>query len=155
MTQELITQDKSPEITLESLPSLLPQQALMLHYIIDGDNYTDAYRKAGYSSVEHAAKAAWMLVTRNPLKAHLEYYRAALAKMCTPDYLINKLNAIADTTTNKNESPLAYNPEIAIKAIAEINKMMGNYAQTQAQVNHVHASIEDIRNARNEYKRDK
>ena len=155
MSQELIIKDKpkAPQLTLEQLPPLKPQQALMLHYIIEGSNYTEAYRKAGYSSVDHADKAAWHLVTRNPLKAHLEYFRCELAKMCTPDYLINKLNHIIDAVVNRDDSPLTYNPEVAIKAIAEINKMQGNYAQTQAQVNHLHASIDDIRNARDEYKK--
>lgn len=150
---DLIPLDEKPkpqEIRYEDLPHLLPQQALMLHYIIEGNNYTDSYRKAGYTSVEHAGKAAWYMITHNPLKAHLEYYGQQMAKICSPDYIVNKLNKISEMTLNEDN----FDPEIAIKALAEINKMRGNYASTHTQVNHLHASIEDVRNARKEYKKE-
>jgi hypothetical protein len=143
------------QYTLETLPKLLPQQQIMLKHILDGNNYTDAYRLAGYSSEDHTGKAAWFLVTRNPLKAHLEYFRRELAKLITPEYLLTKLNTIADNATNVF-NPLAINPDTAIKAIDVINKMQGNYAKNEGiTINNLNTSLEDIRNARLEYKKDK
>lgn len=153
-----VTDDIKPQpiqYTLETLPKLLPQQQLMLKYILEGNNYTDAYRMAGYTSEEHAGNAAWMLVTRNPLKAHLGYFRTELAKLVTPEYLITKLNNIADNATNGN-NPMQHNADTAIKAIDVINKMQGNYAKNEGiTINNINGSIDDIRNARNEYKKDK
>lgn len=153
-----VTEDIKPapiQYTLETLPKLLPQQQRMLSFILDGDNYTDAYRKAGYSSEDHTAKAAWFLVSRNPIKAHLEYFRAELAKMITPEYLLTKLNHIADNATNMNY-PMSINPDTAIKAIDVINKMQGNYAKSEIiTINNLNTSLDDIRNARSEYKKDK
>lgn len=161
MTQELVPaestepqlQDKPIKYTLETLPELLPQQQLMLDAILSGDNYTDAYRKAGYKS-QYAKQAALVLISRNPLKAHLDYFFSEMAKTITPEYIVNKLVLLTDRAMDVNsENPI--NTEIAIKAIQEINKMRGNYAQTITQVNNVHASLDDIRNAKNEYKSDK
>jgi phage terminase small subunit len=153
MTNEVINEqsiDIQPAYTLETLPKLLPQQQLMLKYIIDGNNYTDAYKMAGYTSVDHADKAAWMLVTRNPLKAHLEYFRAELAKLCTRDYITNKLQQITDMAIANPQTP-----ETAIKALAELNKMQGNYANTNTTNIQINTSVEDIRRAKSEYIKDK
>lgn len=153
-TTELIpVNDISQELTLETLPPLMPQQRLMLNYILDGNDYTTAYRKAGYQSKDHADKAAHVLVTRNPLKAHLEYFSKELSKLITPEYIATKLNKIADNSINKDE-PQFYNPEIAIKAYDQVNKIRGYYASTNVNVNTINASIEDLRNARNEYKKE-
>jgi phage terminase small subunit len=152
-TQELIPVNPRTELQIayEQLPPLLPQQALMLNYILDGDNYTEAYRKAGYTS-QYAKQAATVLVSRNPLKAHLDYFFHEMAKIVTPEYLINKLVSITERAIDIN-SPFQ-NGELAIKAIAELNKMQGNYAQQTVNVNTISASIEDLRNARNEYKKE-
>jgi hypothetical protein len=148
-----ITKSEDAEYTLETLPPLLPQQQAMLGFILNGDNYTDAYKKAGYRSVDHAQKAAFILVTRNPLKAHLEYFAQELSKLITPAYIANKLNAITEKVLDES-NPLRFNPDTAIKALAEVNKMRGNYAPTNVNVQSVSASIEDIRRAREEYKKD-
>lgn len=147
-----IEPDKPKELTLEDLPLLLPQQQAMFNHIIDGDNYTDAYRKAGYKS-DYPRQASFVLVTRNPLKAHLDYFYQQMAKRITPEYITARLNDIVDMTTNTNNS-LGFNPETAIKAMQEVNKMQGNHKQT-LQVNNIHASIEDIRKAKQEYIKDK
>jgi phage terminase small subunit len=134
----------------ETLPELLPQQQLMLHYIICGDNYTDAYKKAGYTCLDHAKQAAWQLVTRNPLKAHIDYYFKELSKIITPEYIKARLQYISERALQDDRQL-----ETGIKALAEINKMQGNYAnngQTNIQIN---TSIEDIRRAKSEYIKDK
>lgn len=146
--------DAPKELSFDDLPPLLPQQQRMLNAIIGGDNYTDAYRKAGYSSVEYADRSAWLMISKNPLKAWLEYYSATMSKICTPEYIVSKLNRICDQATNNNENGFT-NPDIAIKALAEINKMRGNYAQQVLQVNNINASVQDIRQARQQYKKDK
>lgn len=161
MANDLIPLDQpipAKEITFDELPELLPQQRLMLNYILEGNNYTQSYRLAGYSSKEHAGKAAWHMISHHPLKAWLEYYSKAIAQQITPEWKASKLRQIIENSlqpTFEGEHISTYNPEIAIKAIAELNKMAGDYATTATQVNHVHASIEDIRNARLDYKKDK
>jgi len=142
-----------PLLTLETLPKLLPQQQLMLNYILDGNNYTDAYRKAGYLSVDNASCCAWQMVIRDPLKSWLHYYQSEMAKMCTPQYLTNKLTYIAQQCAN--DETVHKNGETAIKAIDVINKMQGNYAQTNTTNIQINTSIEDIRNAKQQYIKDK
>jgi phage terminase small subunit len=153
---ELIATSETPQpekqLTYEDLPPLLPQQLTMLNAIMDGDNYTDAYRKAGYKS-EHAKQAAFVLVNRDPLKAHLDYFYTMLAKQITPEWITERLTKITEMTMDAN-NPLTRNPDTTIKAIAELNKMQGNYAQQTVQVNNVHASIDDVRNAINSYKKE-
>jgi hypothetical protein len=154
---ELIPAKDNPsqEMTLDQLPPLLPQQRLMLNYILEGSDYISAYRKAGYKAQEqYEDRSCHILVTRNPLKAHLEYFQKEISKLITPAYIANKLARIADKSTNDEEMHL-YSPEIALKAYDQLNKMAGNYAATQVNVQTLTASVEDIRNARQEYKQDK
>ena len=145
--QAIIPVQVERQLTYDELPPLLPQQLKMLSYIIDGDNYTEAYRKAGYESVEHAGKAAFVLISRNPLKAHLEYFRREIAREVTPQWKISILRKIAESSTGQEK-------EIAIKAIAELNKMQGDYAAQSVNVNTVTASIDDVRNAMTSYKKE-
>ena len=155
-TTEVIEQsapDTIPQYTLETLPELLPQQARMLEYIMEGYNYTQAYKKAGYTDSEFSNRSAWNLVNRNPLKAHVDYFVHNLSKRITPEYIKGKLNQIAENCINP-DSHLPDN-DTAIKALAEINKMQGNYAATQVNVAQVTTSIEDIRRAKSEYIKDK
>lgn len=139
-------------LNIDELPKLLPQQMAMLNYIYEGDNYIDAYRKAGYKAI-HAMQSAFCLINRNPLKAHLENYYRLIAKAITPEYITSRLNDIVNLTTNIN-TPAGFNPDTAIKAMQEINKMMGNHKQHAIHINNVHATVEDIRNAKREYLKD-
>jgi len=148
-TKELTPNNTPTEYTLETLPELLPQQAKMLEYIIQGDNYTDAYRKAGYIC-QAASQGAWQLATRNPLKAHIDYYLGKVSKTITKDWKQGKLKQLVDIATNTNNETI--NGDLAIKAIAELNKMQGDYAPDKLQVNSVNQSVEDVRNALKEYK---
>lgn len=158
MTNDIIKSTETIEYTLETLPELLPQQARMLHFILEGDNYTDSYRKAGYSSVEFANRAAFYMISHNPLKAHLDYYSHQIAKQITPDWKVGKLRQVVENALRRanDDEPNNYDGELAIKAIAELNKMAGDYAQTTTtQINNINGSIEDVRNARLEYKKDR
>lgn len=148
--QETITQPAPiHEITRDELPPLLPQQMIMLNYIIDGDNYSDAYRKAGYKS-NYPKQASFDMINRNPLKAWLDYYYKEMAKKITPEYITLRLQQIMDMATNSN-NPVTFNPETAIKAVQEINKMQGNHKQQAIQINNLNASIDDLRKAKSEY----
>lgn len=138
-----------PQYTFETLPDLLPQQQRMVNFILEGDNYIDAYRKAGYSS-EYAKQAAHVLVTRNPIKAYLDYFSNELAKMITPATIKVRLQHIVDRALIDDKQL-----ETGIKAIDIINKMQGNYAQTNQTNIQINTSIEDIRNAKAEYIKDK
>ena len=156
----LLIADKtqSKELTFDELPPLLPQQQRMLSFILQGDNYTQAYRKAGYTSDEYAGRAAFILVSRNPLKAHLEYFMRQAAKEITVHWKALKLRQIIENalqTPDEEEVISRYDGELAVKAIAELNKMQGDYAASVTQVNNIHASIQDVRNAKLEYKSDK
>ena len=105
---------------------------------------------AGYKSTDYASKSAYILVTRNPLKAHLEFFAKELSKTITPDYIKIKLQQITDRAMQDVRTL-----DSATKAIDVLNKMGGYYAPTNVNVQSVSASINDIRNARAEYKRDK
>ncbi len=141
------------EYTLETLPPLTPQQATMLDYILQGYNYTQSYKMANYSCTEWANSAAWQLVMRNPLKAHIDFYTRLMAKKITAEYIVGRLNSIAEQCMNPENA--IKNGDTAIKAIDVINKMQGNYAATNVQINSVNATVEDIRNARKEYIKDR
>lgn len=160
MTNELIPiepeiiPDKPKQLSLEDLPPLNPQQAKMLNYILEGYSYTAAYKKANYTSEEYAANAAWTLVNRDPLKSHLCYFVEQNAKCFTPAYKLKVLNKIIENATNPDSDCHDY--DAAIKAIDIMNKMAGDYASTtNIQVNNINASLDDIRNAKSEYKSDK
>lgn len=138
----------------ESLPELLPQQQSMLNYIMAGKNYTEAYRLAGYSSVKHADRGAMQIVTAWPMKQYIENYRKRMRELISPDYIAERLEQIALKSINEDR-PELYNPEIALKAYAELNKMAGNYAQQTLHINNVNTSLQDIRQARAEYIKDR
>jgi hypothetical protein len=151
-TTTATTEATEIEYTLETLPDLLPQQRLMLDNILNGDNFTEAYRKAGYTS-QYAKQAAFVLISRNPLKAHLDYFFGQLSKYVSKDYIICKLAMMTDRALDSNNDISEYG-DIAIKAIQELNKIKGNYAATNVNVNSTQQSINDIRNVSLEYKKE-
>ncbi len=158
MSNELFPQDTiNPsilDITDEHLPELNIRQQSMLNYIMAGYNATQAYRKAGYDSVDHADRAAWQVINSYPMKQYIENYRKALSKMITPEYIVDRVNFIVNRSLD-DSNPLQFNPEMALKAIDTLNKMAGYYAAQNVNVSTVSASIEDVRNARQEYKKDR
>lgn len=157
MTQEMITNNlltqSEIEYTLDTLPELSLQQSLMLNHILEGNSYTEAYRKAGYTATEHAHTAAWNLVIRNPLKAHMDFFMRELGKRCTVDYKLHLLNRIAEQCINPDN--VIKNGDTAIKAIDVMAKIQGHYAPANINVQSITTTIEDIRNARKEYVKDK
>ena len=142
-----------PEYTIDTLPELSPQQALMLDYILQGYNYTTAYRMAKYTDSEWSSRSAYLMINRNPLKAHIEFFINGMAKRCTPEYKINFLNRIAEQCTNPENA--IKNADSAIKAIDLMAKIQGHHAQTGNTNIQINTSIEDIRNAKQQYIKDK
>lgn len=141
-------EEEKKELRYEDLPPLNPQQEKMLSCILEGSNYTDAYRAAGYSSIEHAGKSAFCIVHRSPMKEHLEYYRTKTAQIMTKEWVAERLMHIVQMAIMKERF------DSAIRALEEVNKMGGNYAAQKIDINNTQRSIEDIRNARLEYKKD-
>lgn len=142
-----------PEYTLDTLPELSIQQGLMLDYILQGYNYTQAYRMAKYSADEHAHASAWNMVNRYPLKQHVDFYIQQMGKRCTVDYKLNLLNRIAENCIDPNN--VLKNGDTAIKAIDLMAKIQGHHAQTGNTNIQINTSIEDIRNAKQQYIKDK
>lgn len=141
-------EEEKKELRYEDLPPLNPQQEIMLSTILGGSNYTDAYKAAGYSSIDYPDRAAHVLVHRSPLKDHLEYFRAKAARSMTKEWVADQLMNIVNLATKKERY------DSAIRALEEVNKMGGNYAAQKIDINNTQRSIEDIRNARLEYKKD-
>lgn len=141
------------EITEQDLPPLNTRQQAMLNYIIMGHSNTKAYLLAGYDSIDHAAKAAFELTNRPPLKTHLDYFRAKNSKAITKEWKAQKLQQIIDMALDP-DNPLA-NPDYAIKAMAELNKMQGDYPQQNISINNINTTLEDIRRVKAEYVKDR
>ena len=144
------------------LPPLTIRQQKMLKAYLKHGNATQAYKDAGYTSEEYPDKAAHILIHRSPLSEHLEYFIARSKKKITSEMKTDLLWRIAEESvdiTLDNDGNVVSKPEreVAIKAIAELNKMVGDYAPVQVNTQQVSvtAAIEDIRNARLEYKKDK
>ena len=143
-----------PELTIR-------QQNLLNGYLKHGDA-TKAYIDAGYTA-KHANRAAFQLINRSPIKDCIDYYRQQ-AKKITFEMKSDLLWRIAQESMQPLEDDDGKvvkwgDKDVAIKAIAELNKMVGDYAPVQTQVDtrtvNVTAAIEDIRNARLQYKQDK
>lgn len=136
--------------TNPDLPFLTIRQNKMLRAYLEHGNATQAYKDAGYSSTKYADRNAHILVNRSPLKDHLEYFRAKSAVACDKDWITDRLKGIVARTEHDEY-------DAAIKALSELNKMQGNYAPLESISKNlnVDAAIEDIRNARAQYKLDK
>lgn len=145
-----------------NLPPLTIRQQKMLKAYLKHGNATQAYKDAGYTSEEYPDRAAYNLIHRSPLQDHVEYFVDKSKKKITSEMKTDLLWRIAEesvSTTIDDDGNVVSKPEreVAIKAIAELNKMVGDYAPTQVnnQTVNVTAALEDIRNARLEYKKDK
>lgn len=146
---EILPAEKK-ELTEADLPPLNTRQLAMLNYIMAGYNNSQAYIKAGYDSINNAHKGAHQLTSSQPLKAHIDFYRQQLSKSITKEWKEEKLKQIVDMSIDPH-NPLA-NPDVAIRAMAELNKMKGDYApQAPIQVHNLHASLDDIRQAKLDY----
>ena len=132
------------------LPELTIRQQKMLKSYLKSGNATQAYRDAGYSSTKNPDKVAYNLMHRPPLQTHVEYYLAKAKTKVDKDWITERLEGIVKRTEHEEY-------DSAIKAIAELNKMQGNYApiQTDNRSVSITQSIEDVRNARLQYKQDK
>lgn len=153
--QVMDTKDNPPDIltklniNTDDLPQLKPRQIRFLNYLFSGKSTPDAYKLAGYKK-KHADTASYRLMTTPPVSIYVQLCRDKMKPIATFADKVNRLWEIASDPLNR---------EIAIKAIAELNKMQGDIAPTQTQSTMVNisttATLEDIRNARLEYKKDK
>lgn len=136
------------KIDTSDLPPLKPRQRAFLNHLFNDKSVTDAYRLAGYKT-KHAAKASHRLVNNPPIDIYVELCRKKTQPIATYAQKIEKLWEMVEKAPS----------DIALKAIAELNKMQGDIAPTQTQSTMVNisttATLEDIRNARLEYKKDK
>lgn len=134
-------------IDTSDLPILKPRQRAFLNHLFNNQSTTEAYRLAGYKK-KHADKAANRLIYSQPVATYIELCRKKTQPIATYSDRINTLWEIA----SENSSG-----DVRIKAIAEINKMQGDYKPVESiniSVNTT-ATLEDIRHARLEYKQDK
>jgi hypothetical protein len=140
------------------LPELTIRQAKFLEHYLKHGNATEAYKQAGYKT-KYADRACFILINNEPMKSHLEYYRNE-SKKITFEMKADLLWRIAQESIapihDDNGKVVKWgDKDVAIKAIAELNKMVGDYAPEKSQTVNVQADWEDVRNARLEYKKDK
>ena len=134
-------------LELDDLPPLTMRQQKMLNHFLQYGEATEAYRQSGYGG-KYPNRSAFNLINRNPLKAHIEYYKKKTSEVLDATWIADRLKAIV----LKNEFE---NGDTAIKALSELNKMQGNYAPEKTQNVNMEADWIDVRNARLSYKMDK
>ena len=123
--------------------------------------------KAGFTASRAAAEAGYKKAERDGsrlmqtarIKKYLAKHRIKSEVRITKERVLEKLITVVDKTIKDDETSeidvqLA---KVGITALSEISKIEGYYAPTQTQNLNVNAdaTIEDIRNVRNEYKKDK
>lgn len=130
---------------------LTNQQITFCEAYIAGEMASKAAQIAGYKS---PARAAQYLLSTNRIKRYIAKQQPRIQKLpVTVEYKTSKLQHIVEQAIPDDE-PLTKHVDIGIKAIQELNKMQGHYSPTQVQQVTVEASIEDIRNAQKEYKKE-
>jgi phage terminase small subunit len=127
------------------------QLAFLNAYVQLGmQNATQAAVKAGYSD-KHAHKVAYQLVEHPLIKLELGKHRQKIDSAISVTFQdkVDLLWRLAE----KNED---VQPEIVIKSVAEINKMMGHYAPEKSYNVNVNQNLEvkEIQDIRSLYKKD-
>lgn len=135
------------DIDTSDLPDLKPRQIRFLNYYFAGKTRVEAYKLAGYKH-KQADSAAWRLCNTDPVQKYIKLCKEKMKPIAT---YADKVNLLWEIANNSHEK------DIAIKAISELNKMQGDIAPIQTQSVHINtnATLEDIRNARLEYKKEK
>jgi hypothetical protein len=131
-------------IDTSDLPPLKPRQLRFLNYLFAGESTPNAYKLAGYKK-KRADTASYRLMTHPPVSIYVQLCRDKMKPIAT---YADRISALWDIASNCSNS------DARIKAIAEINKMQGDYQPVQninISVNTT-ATLEDIRHARLEYK---
>lgn len=124
------------------------QQLFLKQYLVLG-NATEALLATGYKG-KHPAKAASQLMHKPFVKQAIEKNRLKVEQktLVTFEWKVNKLQEIIDQAQSSEQY------RDAVAAMAELNKMQGHYAP-EKQVNYnVDVTLENIRNARLEYKKE-
>jgi phage terminase small subunit len=138
------------ELDTPQLPPLNYRQQTFLQHYLQSGNASESYRIAGYKT-KYSDRSAYILMNKDPIKSHIEWLKKKQSESVTLEWKLDKLREIVNRYINSD------NPDVCIKAIAELNKMSGDYAPTQVdnRTINIQADLEDVRNARLEYKKDK
>jgi hypothetical protein len=146
--------NNSADLVESDLPPLNVRQMAMLGFIKEGYNNTQAYLKAGYTCVDDPNCGAYQLVSKPPLSLHIRYYLQERARGVTRDWKYDKLRQIVENSVRKTDENGVIVENIALNAIAELNKMQGDYAPVQSVSVNVDRTVEDIRKVMIEYKKE-
>lgn len=133
---------------------LTEQQLAFCEAYLAGETQTYAATLAGYKSPKRAGSS---LLSCKRIIKYLDKREEQLSKVpLTFEYKMDKLNTIIERTIpDEISDDIKTDYKTGIAAIAEANKMSGHYAPTNVQQVNVDATLEDIRNARSIYKKDK
>ena len=136
--------------------NLTEQQLKFCEVYLAENNLSLAAKAAGYKSPDRSAQ---MLMKCKRIQEYLNKRQSQFVRVpITFEYKISKLaniieTAIPDDLKDRTSDTMpVLGVSIGLQAIAEANKMQGHYAPDKVQSVNINASIEDIRNVRNEYK---
>ena len=131
---------------------LTEQQLVFCEAYLAGETQTYSAVLAGYKSPKRAGSSLLMC---KRIITYLDKRQSQLSKVpITFEDKAERLMHVVSEAIPLN-SELTKQVDTGIKAIAELNKMQGHYAPAQVQTVQVDATLEDIRNARQQYKQDK
>jgi len=138
----------------QSQPKRKPtlRQIKFVNYYIESSNATQSAQLAGYKAKQMESFAALLL--HKPYMQDLISKRKAEISKATEITIDKKAGLLWTLATRSMEAE--DKEDIVIKAVAELNKMYGHYAPVQTNVQNVNiqTTLEDIRTARLEYKKD-
>lgn len=128
----------------------LKQQAFLKAYFLCA-NAAQAAREAGYAP-KHAGKAAHCLINNPLIKSAIEENRTKIAQQTTVTFQ-DKINFLWDLANECKDTP---DKSVCVKAIAEINKMIGHYAPERHYNENlnVNAELKDVQEIRKMYEKD-
>lgn len=133
------------------------QNVFCLEYINNGFNAYKAAITAGYSS-NYANVKAHGLLKHPTIKACIKrgYQKAEEKLDLTWEWKLNKLKRIIDTfiPDDESESIFPNHARAAVMAIAEINKMQGDYApdkKVSVSIDATRARLEEVKRVYEEY----
>ena len=126
------------------------QQAFVNAYLLCA-NASQAALEAGYSP-KHSGKIAYKLLNHPLIKESVEKCRAKSVQLCSVTF-DDKVKFLWDLA---NECRDTQDKSVCVKAIAEINKMIGHYAPERHYNENlnVNAELKDIQEIRKMYEKD-
>jgi phage terminase small subunit len=128
------------------------QSNFVSHYICNGMNPYQAAIDAGYSKT-YARVKSYDLIQQPHIQSRLEqaFNKVEIRLDVSFDWRLNKLKRLIDEIIPDNDNIIMSQSKIAIQAIAEINKMYGDYAPDKRLTLNVDTTKDKLIEARRQY----